>query len=997
VLYEYVLSGFTLALAFIISMASIIEQYLQATVQAKIDYGPDTIVLMQVGGFFELYGLEQPDGQVTGSDIVKVCKFLELAVVHKSNAYKGQPIMMAGFVVGNVDKYLTRLQSENYTTVLMPQVQGKDGSFDRKVAEVISPGTYCAPEPTVLTNFIACIWLHQVAATRWTTEHLVAGVALMNVLTGESLVGQFKTDTYHVPVSYDDLERVMTMYKPSESLIVGNIGDTRIKEVAEFVGLTMNQHKLHSGSALNTLMQQAEKQIYQRECLGQYFGFSVEEMAHNEDFVATQAMCLLIDFVHRHSPNLTKRLTRPVPLAQSSSLLLANHSLQQLNITEDHRHSGKLRSVSTLLNECQTNMGKRLFNYLLQNPSTEVAKLQASYTITAHTLEHFFAVTDWRKQLSTIMDLERFSRLVMTTKVTAQHFYNLRKDICTIEALWAHKVDAECQSYIKSQLVNPGPNASAVEANMKSLMTKLAVFVLQDELISFATGYATELDAAIAKKKLVQEQLTNLVDYVSELVQSQEPTKKAKAGAAAAATMSGSLVNLHKPQKSPILLTITKRRASLLQTALAQGARIEAQRFANLKLHPYGSSKTEMQLTSPEIDELTRTLFRADDEIERLYTEALNRFINEFIAGFLPALHNVSDVVKHLDLLQCKTFIANKYNYCAPQLVAADTAFVKFTGIRHPLIEQLQQQELYVTNDLALDADTRGVLLYGTNAVGKTSFIKSVGISIIMAQAGLYVPCTTFAFHPYKAIYTRILGNDNLFKGLSTFAVEMSELRTVLQQADAHSLVLGDELCSGTESDSALSIFTASLEALHERRATFLFATHFHEIVNYEEIAALKHMIMMHMSVVYDREKQILIYDRKLKRGAGESMYGLEVCKALHLPEAFLARAHTLRTKYNGAVPAVLDQDVSRYNAKKVIRACEVCGQHKATEVHHLQHQARANDVNKYIDTFHKNHTANLVAICEACHQRLHHSTQQHRMVKTSNGYQIMPLDVASA
>lgn len=124
---------------------------------------------------------------------------------------------------------------------------------------------------------------------------------------------------------------------------------------------------------------------------------------------------------------------------------------------------------------------------------------------------------------------------------------------------------------------------------------------------------------------------------------------------------------------------------------------------------------------------------------------------------------------------------------------------------------------MYVTNDIRLGKENSGtsdneefdgMLLYGTNAVGKTSLIKSIGISIIMAQAGLYVPCESLLFSPYHSIYTRILGNDNIFKGLSTFAVEMTELRTILRMADKNSLILGDELCSGTESDSALSIFT---------------------------------------------------------------------------------------------------------------------------------------------------------------------------------------------
>ena len=150
------------------------------------------------------------------------------------------------------------------------------------------------------------------------------------------------------------------------------------------------------------------------------------------------------------------------------------------------------------------------------------------------------------------------------------------------------------------------------------------------------------------------------------------------------------------------------------------------------------------------------------------------------------------------------------------------------------MIEHLQQQEIYVANDVRLGEDAeegRGWLVYGTNAVGKTSLIRAVGITVIMAQAGFYVPCSSFEYRPYQAIYTRILGNDNLFKGMSSFDVEMSELRVILREADARSLILGDELCSGTEMESALSIFVASLEHLVSVESSFLFATHFHEIV----------------------------------------------------------------------------------------------------------------------------------------------------------------------
>ena len=344
--------------------------------------------------------------------------------------------------------------------------------------------------------------------------------------------------------------------------------------------------------------------------------------------------------------------------------------------------------------------------------------------------------------------------------------------------------------------------------------------------------------------------------------------------------------------------------------------------------------------------------------------------------------------------MQCKAYIANKYNYCKPKLVikSDNKSFFDMKDIRHPLIEHLQTNELYVPNDVSLGDASDGILLYGTNAVGKTSLIKAIGINIIMAQAGLYVACSKMEYSPYTSIFTRILGNDNIFKGLSTFEVEMSELNTILKMSDSNSLILGDELCSGTESDSALSIFTASLDSLHKRRSTFLFATHFHEIQNYEEIKKLERLRSMHMEVMYDREKDSLVYDRKLKEGSGDSMYGLEVCKSLHLPDEFLEYAHNIRMKYNDKDKSILDEKGSHFNKQKLGGVCEMCSEERAVDTHHLQHQKNARSDNSYINNFHKNHKANLMNLCEDCHHKIHEDDIEYKRVKTSEGYRIKPI-----
>ena len=200
----------------------------------------------------------------------------------------------------------------------------------------------------------------------------------------------------------------------------------------------------------------------------------------------------------------------------------------------------------------------------------------------------------------------------------------------------------------------------------------------------------------------------------------------------------------------------------------------------------------------------------------------------------------------------------------------------------------------------------------------------------------------------------------------------MSELRVILKNADQNSLILGDELCSGTETRSALSIFVAGLMDLRDKAASFIFATHFHEIVNYEEIAGIA---LKHMTIFYDRETDCLVYDRLLKDGPGNDTYGLEVCKSLHLPTDFLDKAFLIRNKYYPEKKGVLDQVQTRYNAQKIRGLCEMCNCAMSTETHHLEMQSVADDQGFIEGTaFHKNHKANLMALCEACHQQAHHN-----------------------
>jgi len=691
-------------------------------------------------------------------------------------------------------------------------------------------------------------------------------------------------------------------------------------------------------------------------------------------------------------------------------------------------------------------MGKRRFMYNLHNPTTNISLLNESYHITEHLLQEYsknnkttILWTLFRIQLSGIKDIEKLGRKMVLHKVSPKDFVILVNDLKIISGLYEETInDKILTKYIHNNEITRDIKNDCI--NMINELERIFCLEKCTQINDVSTESLTSLDQSILSfiNKGVNKNIDDLTQttfdgrekleairvYFSDLLKKIEKSAKTT-----------DFIKIHETPRNDAVLLGTSRRITLLKGHLKkmntnnvnityQSTYSNKEETFNLNINDLeyqtaGSNKKDLVVTNTQIKQIAGDIQKSKD---KLINEIISVY-NEFVEGFSKYEKEMDSTIKYsvlLDMLQCKCYIASKYNYCKPEIdeKQSNKSFLSFTGIRHPLIEHLQTNELYVTNDMDIGIDTsdnndisdnnmndnssannvksnntNGILLYGTNAVGKTSFIKSLGIAIIMAQAGLYVPCRSFIFYPYSSVFTRILGNDNIFKGLSTFAVEMTELRTILTMSDKNSLVLGDELCSGTESDSALSIFSAGLEALHEKECTFLFATHFHEIVKYDEIKQLNKLKMMHMEVKYDEQTGALIYDRKLREGPGDSMYGLEVCKSLNLPHSFLQRAHDIRMKYKPETKNILALDPSHFNQKKIGGTCEVCNVgNKATEVHHLQHQKNANKKNNYIDTFHKNHIANLVNICDVCHDKIHKTNTQHKMVKTTQGYKIMEI-----
>jgi len=1025
---------------------SLIKEYFELSDKYQREYGEKTVLLMQVGSFFECYGYRDNETMnYSGSKIEEMTRICELNIANKHICVGEKNVVMAGFIVPILEKYVKKLQEAGFTTVVYKQdIQCKNAT--RSLEGIYSPGTFFSDESAKLTNHIACVWVHFLEnkfalPSLPKGKYVFVGVADVDILTGKTTVFQFQEIYMHSPTTYDELERFISIHNPSEVIFLSNLPCKEREEVIQFSNIQAGLiHKVdlcqnefgekdialcpNPGSKDISLLplvlkgKKCEKQTYQKEILQKFYeGNQMESLDYYvENVYACQAFCFLLDFVHEHNPFLVRKLLEPVFENKTNRLQLANHSLQQLNIIEDGRTNNtteRITSVEKMLNLCITPMGKRTFSYMLLNPITNAEELTNEYNTTEYLLSCEEVKREKIKQaLESVKDISKWNRQIVLRKISPKCFSLLYANIQTIRELFVFlRQDTTLLKYFYEK--NPSFCEKSIELccerwlNVIEKTINLEVVKEMENVVNgdenfIQFGVHEELDKKTAVSTNSKAKMETIRNYLNEMLIKYEKKSKSQANT--------EYVKFHETEKNCIRLVATKRRCSLIKTLLPKDEITDKIPILSF-LDEEGKEKTfsfhchqknvlfELQGTSnqsihtPEIEELGRTIFQVKTQMREIIEKVYLGFL-ESLEKYQKEMNAIIDFVTAVDLLYTKAKIAKKYNYCKPCIETNETgkSFLRAKALRHCLIENIQQNELYVANDIVFGQGVQdGILLYGTNAVGKTSFIKSVGVALIMAQAGLFVPASSFVYYPYTCLFTRILGNDNIFKGLSTFAVEMSELRTILKQADEKSLILGDELCSGTESISAISIFVAGVEKLHEKKSSFIFATHLHEIVDYEEVRRMERMKIKHMAVVFDREKDILVYDRKLRDGAGDNMYGLEVCKSLHLPFEFLERANHLRLKYFPDANNILSLGTSHFNSKKIVGKCEECGKNLATEVHHLQHQKDANQ-DGFIEkegegAFHKNHPANLISLCETCHDAFHKEKTQHKKVKTSKGH----------
>ena len=463
------------------------------------------------------------------------------------------------------------------------------------------------------------------------------------------------------------------------------------------------------------------------------------------------------------------------------------HTKRNLELTESLRLKERTYSLLWLLDNTKTAMGSRKLKTWIENPLVDKTIINNRYDIVSKLLEEFLLCEDLRKALYEVYDLERLSGRVALGNANARDLLQLKNSLKHLPEI----------KYILNSI-----NFYYDIEVLTDLYNLLETSIYENPPVGLKEGY------------LIKEGYSKELDELKELrsggknfISNFEIEERERTG----------IKNLKVGFNKVFGYYIEVSKGSVNQITEDMGY-IRKQTLANCEryINPLLKEKEDLILTSEEkIINLEYSLFIS---------------IRDKVKEYIPKLQEISKVISEIDVLQSFALVSEKYNYVRPNI--NDNNEIKLIDSRHPVVEKVIKDE-YVSNDIIMDKNTSILLITGPNMAGKSTYMRQLGITVIMAQIGCFIPAKEGNLPVFDKIFTRIGASDDLVSGESTFMVEMKEASNAIANATKNSLILFDELGRGTATFDGMSLAEAILEYIHNKiGCKTLFSTHYHELTD---------------------------------------------------------------------------------------------------------------------------------------------------------------------
>jgi DNA mismatch repair protein MutS len=934
-------------------------------------HGNKSVVFMMVGSFYELYAVSLDDVQI-GPDLYALSDILNVCVTRKDKKkpHSLSNVLMLGFPDHSVAKFKKILLDEGYTIVIVDQVTPPPNPR-RDIVETCSPGTVMSSDyDRDSDNYLASIYIDSGEINDKTVHS--CGLTLINVQTGRNIVSSISTQTADDNSWVNELNRILYSYSVVEYIIHFSPSvQLSDKDILSRFDTMMN--KSCSFHNYKKDIKQFSKISYQNDILNKVFSLNnmlspIEYFNWERKSELVLSYILMLHHVYLHKADLINNISLPKEESESDFLKITSDGIRQLNVVSNtNNYKGKGDSLITLLNKCKTGMGRRFFKERLLTPSVNMDIIEKSYeNIHLYSQDNFY--NDIRSSLGKISDLEKSLRNMGLEDLYDTN--NLFSDsvaydfvLKTIQIIVDYeRIDISNQVVLFDEFREYVDYIKSVFEfdNFSSISSTNSI-----EKSIFKRGFNSEIDELDDK---ITEHLNNIHRICEKFSTIIDNKKNIKA------------VRYDYNDKNDHFIYCTKKRGLTIMDKFKN--------MNNKSIHVYDDDNNLLYkfnkddvLMKPKdgsnsiidlavIRKISTDLLTLNKQIKNMNKILWDKTIKEIYTKYRRMLTSINEFIAEVDFYSCGAYLSISNNYHRPKTdPSADKAFIQATEIRHPIIESISDKE-FIRNNVTLGKDNHdGILLYGVNAGGKSTLMKSIGLNIIMAQAGLYVAAETFVFKPYDKIFTRIISNDNIFKAQSSFVVECLDIHSFLNGTTKNSLVLGDEVCSTTEVSSALALVSSSLKILSDKQSSYMFTSHLSELIKIDEVKELNNLKIYHMSVSFEGEK--IIFDRKLTEGVGPNHYGIKIAESLGLDKNFISIANQIHHRLNGESEHIVNQKKSVYNSNVLMGKCEMpnCS-NPACETHHIFEQADCDDKGN-TGHFHKNKAHNLVPLCKECHAKI--------------------------
>ena len=769
-------------------------------------------------------------------DAETASRALGLTLTSRNNGAAAE-VPLAGVPVKAAADYVRRLVQQGYRVAICEQVEDPKvakGIVRREVIETVTPGVAIADDilDGARNNYVVAV-----ASEKWGVGSGKWGVAAADISTG---------DLRLAVVTASELEPLLARLSPREVVLSRD-------------SLPTPHSPLPTGVLLTEREQWEFDADLARDDLTRHFGvLSLDGLGlGGDDTLAVGASGALLRYLKELQPAGVS-LARPIIERAAGVLPLDEMTRRNLELVESLRPSSQGGTAGTLidvLDRTATPMGARLLRQWVLAPLASMPAIDARLDAVECFARSPIARETLRTALDGVRDIERLGTKAALGRSTPRELGALGASLSRLPAVRASLEDATKShgsgAMLQDVLRNWDDCGDMCAELSRALVEDAPIAIGEDPTI--AAGVDRELD-----------ELRSLRDGGRDSIARIQADERQRTGIQSLKVGFNKVFGYY--------IEVTKSNLQLVPSDYQRRQTItNGERFVTPALKEY----EERVLTASErIEQRERELF-----------DALRSRIGQQIAR----LHVMARTAAIVDVLSALAEVATREGYTRPRIT---TEFMlRIAAGRHPVVERMMPRDKFVPNDVMLSDDARVIVLTGPNMAGKSTILRQVGLIVLMAHVGSFVPAASAEIGIVDRLFTRVGASDNLARGQSTFMVEMAETSAILHTATSRSLILLDEIGRGTSTYDGVSIAWAVTEHLHNvTGCKTIFATHYHELTQLaDELSAVRNYNVA-VREVGDR----ILFVHRLEPGGADRSYGIEVGRLAGLPDAVLGRARQL-------------------------------------------------------------------------------------------------------